>query len=293
MPRGKTQRTLDLIDACREILAAIHPATVRAVCYQLFIRKLLPSMAKTCTNRVSTQLVYAREEDIIPWDWIVDETRQAERPATWAHPESYIPVVMRSYRRDRWELQRRRVEVWSEKGTVRGTLAPVLKKYGVVFRVMHGHGSATALFNAAEETLDDENTRILLYLGDWDPSGLHMSERDIPARLDRYDGEAELIRVALTDEDVDPSHSTLPSFPATDKVTDSRYRWFVKNYGSTCWELDALSPVLLRERVAAAIEKYIDWDAWLRCEEVEAAEQRSLQQILGTWRSVISGQASI
>jgi hypothetical protein len=292
MPRGKTAKSLALIDACYSILEEIHPATVRAVCYQLFIRQLIPSMAKTCTNRVSTQLVYAREEDIIPWDWIVDETREAERPGTWANPESFIPVVMRSYRRDRWELQPRRVEIWSEKGTIRGTLAPVLTEYGVTFRVMHGHGSATALFHAAEETLLDENTRIILYLGDWDPSGLHMSERDIPARLDRYAGEAELIRVALTDEDVDPYHSTLPSFPASEKVTDSRYRWFVANYGDTCWELDALSPALLRQRVKAAIEQYIDWEAWLRCEQVEQAERCSLRQILGTWRNVISGQAS-
>src|SRR5689334_18467035 len=126
MPRGKTQRSLDLIDACSTILQDIHPATVRAVCYQLFIRQLLPSMAKTYTNRVSAQLVYAREEEIIPWAWIVDETRRAELPGTWANPETFIPVVMGSYRRDRWELQPRRVEVWSEKGTVRGTLAPVL-----------------------------------------------------------------------------------------------------------------------------------------------------------------------
>jgi hypothetical protein len=120
-----------------------------------------------------------------------------------------------------------------------------------------------------------------------------MSELDIPDRLARYDGDVELIRVALSDEDVDLSRSTLPSFPATDKVTDSRYRWFVKNYGNSCWELDALSPALLRERVQAAIEQYIDWEAWQRCEQVEQAEQRSLQQILSTWPRAISGPATI
>src|SRR3989442_1617126 len=107
MPKGKTQRCLDLIDVCRDILEEIHPATVRAVCYQLFIRKLLPAMAKTHTNRVSTHLVYARQEEIIPWGWIVDETRKAERPGTWANPETFIPVVMHNYRRNRWELQPR------------------------------------------------------------------------------------------------------------------------------------------------------------------------------------------
>ena len=127
MPRGKTKRSLDLIAASAEILQAIHPATVRAVCYQLFIRQLIPSMAKTSTNRVSAQLVYAREQDLIPWDWIVDETRDAERPGTWANPEQFIPAVLQSYRRDRWEQQTARLEVWAEKGTVRGTLAPVLQ----------------------------------------------------------------------------------------------------------------------------------------------------------------------
>lgn len=200
---------------------------------------------------------------------------------------------MHSYRRDRWALQPRRVEVWAEKGTVRGTLAPVLAHYGVTLRVMHGHGSATALHEAAQESQTDVIPRIMLYVGDWDPSGMHMNERDIPARLTRYGGEVEVIRVALAGADVDPHHSTLPSFPAVDKTQDPRYPWFSAYYGNTCWELDALNPVILRELVAAALEQYIDWDAWLRCDAVEAAEQRSLRQILGTWRAVISGQASI
>jgi hypothetical protein len=293
MPRGKMQHTLTLIDACREILEEIQPATIRAVCYQLFIRQLLPSMAKRCTNRVSTQLVYAREEDIIPWEWVVDETREAERPSTWANPERFIPVVMQSYRRDRWDQQPRRVEVWAEKGTVRGTLAPVLAQYGVTFRVMHGHGSATALHDAAEETQADSLPRIILYVGDWDPSGMHMSEVDIPTRLARYGGDVEVLRVALAGDEVDPHRSTLPSFPAANKKADRRCTWFRAHYGNTCWELDALSPPLLRERVAAAIEQYIDWEVWLHCDAVEAAERRSLRQILGTWRRAMSGLASI
>jgi hypothetical protein len=169
-------------------------------------------------------------------------------------------------------------------------LAPVLRDYGVTFRVMHGHASATALHEAAEESQESPSAITVLYCGDWDPSGLHMSEVDIPERLDRYDSIIDLTRVALIAEDVS---LLLPSFPASDKTKDPRYRWFLERYGQTCWELDALNPVLLRERVQAAIEQYIDWDAWLRCDEVEEAEQRSLKHILGTWRSVISGQATI
>ena len=61
MPRGKAQKSLDLIAACRDILAEIQPASVRAVCYRLFVAGHIDSMSKNNTNRVSTQLVYARE----------------------------------------------------------------------------------------------------------------------------------------------------------------------------------------------------------------------------------------
>jgi hypothetical protein len=241
----KPQRSYELISACYDILKEIHLATVRAVCYQLFIRKLIPSMAKTCTNCVSAQLVYAREHALIPWHWIVDETRAAERPGTWANPDVFIPVLIRGYRRDRWQMQTHFVEVWAEKGTVRGTLAPVLRDYGVTFRVMHGHASATALHEAAEASQAKGSCLIVLYCGDWDPSRLHMSEVDIPERLERYGGLIDITRVALTVDDATP---TLPSFPASDKTKDPRYKWFVERYGQTCWELDALNPARLREQ---------------------------------------------
>ena len=108
--------------------------------------------------------------------------------------------VARWYRRDFWQQQRVRVEVWSEKGTVRGVLQPVLDEYGVGFRVMHGFGSATAINDVCED--GDGRLLIILYVGDFDPSGLYMSECDIPKRLKRYGGDHVLIkRIALLRED--------------------------------------------------------------------------------------------
>src|ERR1043166_3044043 len=83
MPRGIAQKTRTLIDAAAEILREIQPATVRAVCYRLFPLGLIDSMAKTNTNKVSNALVYAREEGFVPWEWIVDETREPERVSAW------------------------------------------------------------------------------------------------------------------------------------------------------------------------------------------------------------------
>ena len=84
-------------------------------------------------RRVYRLLKEARERDIIPWDWIVDETRELERVATWDDPADYAARVAQSYRRDFWNQQPRRVMVVSEKGTVRGLLQPVLDDFAVGF----------------------------------------------------------------------------------------------------------------------------------------------------------------
>ena len=190
----------------------------------------------------------ARERGDIPWEWIVDETRALERTSTWSDPAEYARCVARSYRRDFWDQQPVRCEVWSEKGTIRGVLGPVLDQYAVGFRVMHGFNGATTLHDVAED--DDGRELIVLYVGDFDPSGMYMSEEDLPGRLSKYGGDhVTLKRIALTREHV----RGLPSFPVADKKKDPRYNWFVTNYGGRCWELDAMDPNDLRDCVEKAI----------------------------------------
>jgi hypothetical protein len=278
---------MELIEACHEILTEIQPASVRAVCYRLFTLGLIPDMSKGSTNKVSTQLVWAREQCVIPWEWVVDETREAECITAWSDPDEIIAAAVSGYRRDRWQEQEYRVEVWSEKGTVRGTLAPVLNELGVTFRVMHGFASATAINDIAEMSNEIKKPVIAFYVGDWDPSGLWMSARDLPERLERYGGKVELERVALLQSDT----VGLPSFDAETKKGDARHRWYVARYGHRCWELDAMSPVLLRERVRESILEYIDEDLWDHAAVVERAEVESMQQFHAAWTKRISGQA--
>lgn len=280
--RGKSAASLTLVDASAAILREIQPASVRAVCYRLFTMGLIDNMSKGNTNRVSTQLVWARESGMIPWEWIVDETRAVERTSSWRDPDAIINAAVRGYRRDYWQDQPRRIEVWSEKGTVRGTLAPVLNKYGVNFRVMHGYGSATALNGIAEESTRCTKPMTAFYVGDWDPSGLHMSEIDMPTRIERYGGEVNIERIALRADDVTGS---LPSFDAATKTGDPRHRWFVDHYGTRCWELDAMSPVVLRQRAAAAIFCVLDRDAWEHAIEIEAVEVESMKAFSKSWQA--------
>jgi hypothetical protein len=289
--RGKSRRNIELIAVARDILEEIRPASVRAACYQLFNRKLIRSMAKAETNRVSVQLVYARETGFIPWEFIVDETRAAEYVNAWKDPAEFVETIKRSYRRDRWADQPVRVEVWSEKGTVRGTLKQVLDKYGVTFRVLHGYGSATTLHDIAVLSVSDVRPFIVIYIGDFDPSGLHMSQVDLPKRLADYGGNVQIVRVALTAQQC-RALGTEPSFPAAakkgndKKKGDPRYDWFVDNHGDRCWELDALSPVDLRQAVEAEIRRHIDQDAWDRAAIAERVETESLVDILNAWPGI-------
>src|SRR5215467_1940650 len=204
--RGMAKASLDLIEAMHAAGKAAQPITGRGIGYKLFTAGLIPSMETKEMQRVYRLLRQAREQGIIPWGWIVDETRSLEKASTWDDPEQYARAVARSYRRDFWNQQPVRCEVWSEKGTVRGVLAPVLDKYAVGFRVMHGFSSATAVYDAAQS--GDDKELIALYVGDFDPSGLFMSEEDLPKRLAKYGGSHDelgnlalhvrLERIALT-----------------------------------------------------------------------------------------------
>jgi hypothetical protein len=278
--RGKAQRSLDLTAAMYEAAEAAQPITGRGFGYKLFAAGLIPSMSAPEMQRVYRLLRAAREEGTIPWDWIVDETRRLERVSTWSNPAEYARCVARSYRRDFWDQQPARVEVWSEKGTVRGVLAPVLNEYGVGFRVMHGFASATAVHDVAQD--DDGRPLVVLYVGDYDPSGMFMSEADLPKRLEKYDGgHVELRRIALKRNQT----AGLLSFAAADKRKDERHPWFARNFGDRCWELDALDPNALRDTVRAKIEAEIEPKAWARCDTVNQAEQESLRHVLDRWKA--------
>jgi hypothetical protein len=172
--RGRAQKSIALIEAMRDITEKCRPITGRGVGYKLFTAGLIPSMARSEMQKVYRLLREAREQGFIDWDTIADETRSLERVSTWDDPAQYARCVARSYRRDFWNQQRARVELWSEKGTVRGVLQPVLDEYAVGFRVMHGFSSATAIYDIAQD--DDGRKLVALYIGDFDPLRGHFRE---------------------------------------------------------------------------------------------------------------------
>ena len=66
------------------------------------------------------------------------------------------------------------------------------------------------------------------------------------------------IRVALNPEAVDSFN--LPNDPDAVKLTDSRYKNYVKRYGRVTVELDAPHPETLRNLAVNAIQSQFDMD---------------------------------
>ena len=277
--RGMARKSLAMIEAMTSIAEKTQPITGRGIGYKLFAAGMISSMSRQNMQCVYRLLKEARERGMVPWSWIVDETRELEQTSSWKDPAAFVRTVARSYRLDFWNQQPVRVEVWSEKGTIRGVLAPVLEKFGVGFRVMHGFSGATPLHPVAQD--DDGRQLIVLYIGDYDPSGLYMSEKDLPNRLAKYGGDhVSLRRIALLRDDL----AELPFFAAADKKGDPRFKWFSENFGQRCWELDAMDPNDLRDRVEDEIQALIEPEAWERCSTCQKAEQESLRSVLDSWR---------
>lgn len=282
--RGKAASTLILEQAILQIVDERAPITVRGVCYALFTQGLIPDMSVNSTGKISRVMTEMRESDVLDWYQIVDGSRSVDRPNSWRNADQMVRATLRNYRRDHWQDQPVLVEVWSEKSTVQGVLDPVLDELGITFRVMKGFGSFTAVRQAAEDSirLPEDRPGIALYIGDWDPSGLYMSEVDLPRRLERYGSNWHFQRIALTLDDLDD----LPYFDTETKKGDVRLRWYLENTSADprrSWELDAMNPNALRTRVEDEIRSHMSWDAWMHALRVETAEIQSMELFLAEW----------
>lgn len=285
--RGKSKSIVAFESAILEIVAERAPITVRGVAYALFTRGLIGDMSINNTAKVSRLMTAMREVNSLDWTQIVDGSRAVDRISTWRNPSSIIQAAVSGYRRNYWQDQPTLIEVWSEKSTVAGVLAPVLDEFGVTFRVQKGFGSFTSVRQAAEDSLSVPNDKdaVALYIGDFDPSGLFMSEIDLPSRLERYGSRWQFERIAVLKADTEK----LPSFEASTKSSDKRYSWFVNGYGHQCWELDAIDPNDLRQRVREQIVTRLNLLAWEHAKRIEAVEVESMKSFHHAWKTRLQG----
>ena len=143
--RGMAQASLDLIEAMRDIAEAAQPITGRGVGYKLFTRGLIPSMSRNDMQRVYRLLLTAREQGIIPWEWIVDETRSHRAGVDMGQPRSSTPAPSPGPIAATSGISSR---TGSRSGPRRAPCAACSRRcsidYAVGFMPVHGFSSATA-----------------------------------------------------------------------------------------------------------------------------------------------------
>lgn len=208
--------------------------TVRQIYYQLVTKQVIPNTLNAY-KRFDRILVRLRKRCPEVDARIEDRTRP-RFPADVGY----------------WNGQENYVEVWTEKDALSGILRQKTRVYKCALQVTRGYPSLSVVRDIAGYVPDDSRP-VLLYFGDFDPSGedifRHISE-EISERIPNV----LLEKVALTEEDIE--RYDLPPVPA--KKTDSRYEGFVSKHGDRTVELDALPPDVLLDKVSDAILRYLD-----------------------------------
>lgn len=271
---AKHQKTLERQDTAYRALEENNPMTVRQVFYQLVSWQVIKN-TQSMYNQVSTLLVEMRQTGLIPWEWIEDRTRAPRQVSMWNGLPDFAETAYNAYRRNVWDDQDTLIEVWLEKDALSGILSQITNEYRVTLNVGRGYDGWSSIHEAGVRYIEWGKPVVILYFGDFDPSGVDMV-RSLEERIRFFGASPEMIRCALTREDIDDF--SLPPNPT--KITDSRRKAFVDEYGDIAVELDALPVNVLRARVRHAIEARIDLDAIERIKKQETEERNALYDAL-------------
>lgn len=276
-----------LINVGEHILShAEQSMTLRQLYYRLVAKDIIENKQSEY-QYLGQAMKEGRIDGKIPWDAIEDRTRSVDAgdsdyisPHKWFLREKRrFTTAAQRYSTPRWLHQEHYVEVWVEKEALANVFKTVCEDLAVVSFPNRGYTSITMLHEAAEriqeesEQLPVDTTPVILYFGDYDPSGQDI-ERNIRDKLtDTFDIDVRVERVALTEDQIHKHE--LPPQPA--KTTDSRYEQFVEEHGEMAFELDALPPARLRELIRENVNRFFDEDTFEEQKrEVEAQAKREI-----------------
>lgn len=256
--------------------------TVRQLYYQMVSRDMIPNNERSY-KRIVNLISDGRDAGLIDWSMIEDRGRVLRVNAHWETPAEILRSAAYSYATDKWSDQEWHVEVMVEKDALSGVIAPVCGKLDIAYTANKGYSSSSAMYKAGkrlyEKHLDGKNIMVI-YLGDHDPSGIDMT-RDITERLAMYSGLSyiDIERVALNYDQVEELHP--PENPA--KTTDSRAAAYIRQFGHSSWELDAIEPNELARLIEEQVLAVRDVDLWDAAVKAEESERKRLLELAESW----------
>lgn len=271
--------SISKLNLCQEIIekymAMNLRLTLRQLYYQLVTCNAIPNKEREYKN-LGRLVSDARLAGLIDWDAIEDRIRQPRIQGEFENLADLIETALYAYRLPRWSGQECHVELWVEKDALAGVLFPLASKYHITLMVNRGYSSQSAMYESANRfKAQEEKHSIILYLGDHDPSGEDMV-RDIQDRLDLFDANVAVIKIALTMDQIEQYNP--PPNPA--KITDPRAEAYVRQYGEDSWEVDALPPDELARIVSRSIEARVDQDKMAEIIKREEKDKKILRRFV-------------
>lgn len=273
-----TENSLDIVSRYAKGIL-----TLRGLHYQLVSIGMTNSLRHY--KRVVNAMIDARWEGLVDFDTFSDLDRSMVGETRWKTTDLQASIEeakgsindwMEYYFKNRWENQEYYPEIFIEKKALQGVFQPICSRNRIALGACKGYPSLTFLHQAAQRFIEAESDGkkpIILYFGDYDPSG-----EDIPRAIKENlwnlgCTNVEVRRVALMESQV--LAWNLP--PAPVKDGDSRS---AKWNGLGQVELDAVEPNKLQRLCQSAIDAIFDKDLYEDLRRVENEEREIYQEKL-------------
>ena len=267
-PFAWTARQFDRLSKVRQVLddlTSYKPLTLRQIFYQLVAQGHIEN-TRSQYGMLSRLIKYARIRGYIPWHDIEDRIRVHRDLTGWTNKTEFVDEEVErfldGYCRNLLQSQDRYLEIWIEKDALSTLFTRIAVQFTVPVVVCRGFSSVSFLNEFADRVEGHPDKQpVMLYFGDFDPSGNEMLETmqmTLQDEMGIYN--ISFKRVALTRQDI--VEHNLPHNPDAIKTTDTRAKKHLRRYGNLAVELDALRPDLLQDKIRRAIESELDMDAF-------------------------------
>jgi len=248
--------------------------TLRQLYYQFVARDMILNSDRSYKN-LGKVINDGRLAGLIDWEAIEDRTRFLRSNPHWATGAAVIDSCALRFQLDKWEGQAHYVEVWIEKDALIGVIETICQRLDVPYFACRGYSSQSEQWRAGQRlqaVIDQGRKPIIVHLGDHDPSGIDMT-RDNKDRLSLFAwNDVQVDRIALNWDQIEQYKPP----PNSAKLSDTRARAYVEQYGDKSWELDALDPRVIESLIKNKVEQYRDPAKWAVMEGREHSIRREL-----------------
>jgi len=152
------------------------------------------------------------------------------------------------------------VELWVESFSIRNFVGDLASKYRLSIQVLRGFASLS-MYQAALRRSEKQGVKMILYIGDFGPSGLLID------RIAQEEMGIKVHRIALTMEQI--KRLRPPSIPVNKK--DPRAKDYIPKYGDRRWQVEGLRPRTLYRILEEEIRKHVPPEYLVEAETVERA----------------------